>query len=116
MDALSMESSSGAVRGAAGPLRVCRENPRYFADAGGKPVYLTGSHTWRNFKDMGMTDPPAVFDFEAYLEFLTAHHHNCFRLWAWELTRGATGERRERLYVRPFAWPRTGPGQALDGK
>lgn len=29
-----------------GPLKVCRDNPRYFAIPDGEPVYLTGSHTW----------------------------------------------------------------------
>src|SRR5262249_42889122 len=42
---------------AAGPLRVLNENPRYFADGGGKIVYLTGAHTWSNLQDIGLTDP-----------------------------------------------------------
>ena len=40
------------------PLRVSGENPRYFADSQGHPVYLTGSHTWSNLVDMGPADPP----------------------------------------------------------
>ncbi len=28
-----------------GPLRPSAENPRYFADAENRPVYLTGSHS-----------------------------------------------------------------------
>ena len=35
-----------------GPLRVHRENPRYFADGTGKAVYLTGAHTWNLLPDM----------------------------------------------------------------
>ena len=31
---------------ATGPLRVCKENPRYFADGSGRAIYLTGSHNW----------------------------------------------------------------------
>jgi hypothetical protein len=34
---------------------------------------------------MGPTDPPAPFDFTAYLDFLDRHHHNFIRLWRWEL-------------------------------
>ena len=56
--------------GGVGPLRGCEENPRYFADGSGRAVYLTGSHTWSNLKDMGGEDPPAAFDFDAYLDFL----------------------------------------------
>ena len=43
---------------ASGPLRVHPENRRYFADASGRAVYLTGSHTWANIVDHGETDPP----------------------------------------------------------
>ena len=61
---------------AAGPLRVHPQNPRYFtdgaknADGSLKAVYLTGSHTWNNLVDMDKADPPAPFDFPAYLDFL----------------------------------------------
>ena len=44
---------------AAGPLRVHPENPRYFTDGSGKAIYLTGSHTWSNLQDQGMTGPAA---------------------------------------------------------
>jgi hypothetical protein len=98
----------------AGPLRASRDNPRYFADPSGEVVYLTGSHTWSNFKDMGPTDPPAPFDFEAYLDFMAEHSHNFIRLWTWELTRYAYDGKT--TYCAQFPWPRTGPGNALDGK
>ena len=29
-----------------GPLRVHPANGRYFTDASGRAIYLTGSHTW----------------------------------------------------------------------
>ena len=32
-----------------GPLRPHPANPRYFADATGAPVYLSGIHTWSDF-------------------------------------------------------------------
>ena len=99
---------------AAGPLRVCKENPRYFTDGTGKAVYLTGAHTWSNLKDMGETDPPPTFDFAGYLDFLQQHNHNFIRMWTWELSTYSYSEKR--TYARPFPWPRTGPGKALDGK
>jgi hypothetical protein len=110
--------SSAAPQPAAGPLRVSRDNPRYFTDGSGKAVLLTGAHTWNNLQDMGETDPPPAFDWEAYLGFLTQHDHNFVRLWRWELTiwdTKANGERR-RHFCAPHPWPRTGPGTALDGK
>ncbi|MBN1670554.1 MAG: hypothetical protein JXR37_05955 [Kiritimatiellae bacterium] len=102
----------------AGPLRVCRENPRYFADARGRAVYLTGSHTWANLKDKGPTDPPAPFDYDGYLAFLEKHNHNFIRLWTWELTTYSYSKQPpvSYSYDAPFPWPRTGPGKALDGK
>lgn len=112
---------------ATGPLRVHPDNPRYFTDGAkqpdGKPraVLLTGAHTWNNLVDMGRSDPPEAFDFEAYLNFLKKHHHNFIRLWAWDSTtwdtraNGALG--KDFIHqAAPLPWPRTGPGNALDGK
>src|SRR5690606_297142 len=67
-----------------GPLHVDSANPRYFADAAGQVVYLTGSHTWSNLQDNGGSDPPPIFDYPQYLDFLQANNHNFFRLWTWE--------------------------------
>ncbi len=109
-----------------GPLRVHPTNPRYFtdgtrlADGSLKAVYLTGSHTWNNLQDMSETDPPARFDFSAYLDFLVRHNHNFIRLWRWELVSWDTKANREKvprhLVCAPHPWARTGPGAALDGK
>jgi len=101
---------------ARGPLTVCAENPRYFTDGTGRAIYLTGSHTWNNFKDMGPTDPPEEFDFDAYLDTLVRLNHNFIRLWTWELTQYVYNSDGRMQYCRPFPWPRTGPGRALDGK
>lgn len=100
---------------ATGPLRVDPVNPRYFT-AGAGAVYLTGSHTWANFKDRAHSDPPPAFDDAAYLDFLVAHHHNFVRLWTWEQPHSADDDPARPLYFTPFAWPRTGPGTASDGK
>lgn len=113
---------------ARGPLRVHPENPRYFtdgtktSDGSLEVVYLTGAHTWNNLVDMGRDDPPAAFDFEAYLDFLERHGHNFIRLWAWDSTvwdtraNGSLGKTEFVHRVAPLPWARTGPGEAVDGK
>jgi hypothetical protein len=115
-------AAGGRAATAAGPLRVSKANPRYFAGPSGKPILLVGSHVWNNLVDMSPDDPPAAFDFDAYLDFLEKHHHNFIRLWAWELsnwdTRGNNARWRKPKphVVAPLPWPRTGPGKAIDGK
>jgi hypothetical protein len=103
---------------ATGPLRVHPTNPRYFTDGSGKAIYLTGSHTWANFMDRGPSNPPAAFDYSAYLEFLRKHHHNFIRLWTHELfnEEDAGGDADPVGYAAPLPWQRTGPGNAWDGK
>jgi hypothetical protein len=34
------------------PLKVLPANPRYFSDGSNRAVYLTGSHTWLNFRPL----------------------------------------------------------------
>ncbi len=101
---------------ASGPLRVSRKNPRYFTDRTGRAIYLTGSHTWSSLQDIGPADPPSPFDFEAYLDFLSEHHHDFIRLWRWELPKWRARRGRRFFYCAPHPWRRTGPGNALDGK
>jgi Family of unknown function (DUF6298)/Putative collagen-binding domain of a collagenase len=117
---LSGGQEPAAQRAAAGPLRAV-SNSRYFIDPAGKPVYLTGSHTWNNLVDMGKSDPPEPFDFSGYLDFLDRHGHNFIRLWAWDSTQWDTRANRGLgkdyiHHVAPLPWRRTGPGMALDGK
>jgi hypothetical protein len=112
---------------APGPLRVHPANARYFTagekfpDGSLKAVYLTGAHTWNNLVDMGRSEPPEVFDFAGYLDFLEKHRHNFIRLWAWDSTawntraNGSLG--KDFIHnVAPLPWARTGPELALDGK
>ncbi len=106
-----------------GPLRVCQDNPRYFADKNGKALLLVGSHVWYNLVDMGPEDPPRPFDYEAYLTWITQLNHNFMRMWAWEMTQWDTKAngahaRKDvtRFYVTPHPWLRTGEDKALDGK
>jgi uncharacterized protein YjdB len=96
-------------------LRRSTQNPRYFENASGQIVYLTGSHTWSNLQDNGTTDPPAAFNYSAYLDFLESHNHNFFRLWAWEQAKW-TAEISADYWITPGPFARTGPATALDGK
>jgi hypothetical protein len=106
----------------AGPLRVSNANPRYFTDASGRAVYLAGSHNWHNFQDNGHRlpqgqDPPPVFEYKSYLDFLQSHHHNFFRLWRWEAPQWTDVQPEGVIkYCQPHPWVRSGPGLASDGK
>jgi len=121
---LCLASASAADPGpfpASGPLRLHAANPRYFADAAGTPVLLVGSHTWTSLVDMDQADPPAPFDFAAYLDFLARYGHNFIRLWTWDSTlldtRGDGKLGKDSAHhCAPLAWARRGPGLALDGK
>ena len=97
-----------------GPLGVCAENRRYFTDDSERAIYLTGSHTWVSLKDLGKSDPPAPFDYDAYLDLLQDHNHNFMRMWTWELAQYSYDG--EETYSAPHPWLRCGPGTALDGK
>lgn len=110
----AIEQTVGPARG---PLAVSSENPRYFADPSGTLVLLAGAHTWGNLQDNGIGDPPPVFDYEAFLDFLVAHNINFFRLWVWEQARWGPWSRSDYYYFYPGPpYERTGPGLALDGK
>lgn len=105
------------ARPASGQLQVSSANPRYFADPAGKIVFLTGSHTWGNLQDYqyeSQLSPPQM-DFGAYLDFLKRHHHNFFRLWAWESSMNP-GAKQTTISYDPTPYQRKGPGMALDGK
>jgi len=102
---------------ATGPLRVNKENPRYFTDGTKMPdgslraVYLTGSHHWNNLQDSAKLGKPLTekFDYDGYLRLLARLNHNYIRMWSWEV-----GE--NDVYYDPAPWVRTGPGTAADGK
>ncbi|MBM3853752.1 MAG: hypothetical protein FJ399_11440, partial [Verrucomicrobia bacterium] len=102
---------------ARGPLRVYPENPRYFTDGSGRPVYLTGSHTWQNLQDLGPSNPPPVFDYDRYLDVMEKHGHNFMRLWRYELVKwvGWRGTGGGDWFASHHPWKRTGPGLAADG-
>lgn len=96
-------------------LTVSSSNPRYFQDASGKIVYLTGSHNWNNFQDGAKVGQPIqAFDYNAYLRFMQGHNMNFMRFWVSEGW-GYCGPMKTPGYHEPMAYPRTGPGNALDG-
>lgn len=97
-----------------GPLRVNPDNPRYFTDNSGKAIFLTGSHTWSNFQEVGSSNPPPTTDYSTYLDFLDFNNHNFFRLWAWEQSKWAPWT-SDQIWFAPSIFQRTGPGNALDG-
>lgn len=101
----------------AGPLRRNPANPRYFTDASGKAIYLTGSHTWSNMMDRGTLHPPQVpFDNPAYMQWMVSENFNFMRLWTAEVTDSAdTNDVDENVVAMPWKWMRTGPGNANDG-
>jgi collagenase-like protein with putative collagen-binding domain/uncharacterized protein DUF6298/Big-like domain-containing protein len=101
--------------GFGGPLRVSPVNPRYFTDGGGRAIYLTGAHTWPSFQDVGLTDPPAAFNWTGFLDFLQGHHLNFMLLYRWEQAKWSA-EIPNDLWLDPTAYLRPGPGTALDGK
>src|SRR5579864_4191471 len=117
---MSGESSAGPP--VTEPLRRSDSNPRYFTDGSGRAIFLTGSHNWHNFQDNGHRlptgdDPPPVFDYEGYLDFLEKHNHNFFRLWRWESPKWSDAQPSGMVkYCQPHPWKRTGPDLAADGK
>jgi Family of unknown function (DUF6298)/Putative collagen-binding domain of a collagenase len=100
---------------ATGPLRALPNNSHYFTDGSGQAIYLTGSHTWSDLQDTGLGDPPSVFDYPAFLDFLVAHHHNFMRLYTQEQSAWG-GWLTAEIRFTPHPYLRTGPGLALDGK
>jgi len=102
------------IGGIAGPLRVHPENPRYFGDDSGRVVYLTGSHTWLDLQDGRLGGKLLHFDYDEFLDFLSKHHHNFFRLWAWESPNWVLPN-SQVVRIDPMPFVRSGPGQATDG-
>jgi hypothetical protein len=86
--------------------------PRYFTDSGGAVIYLSGAHVNNNFIDRS---DQAIVNFSGYLDFLQEHNLNFARLWIWEQA-AWTHESAKKVEFDPLPYPRTGPGQALDGK
>jgi len=112
--ALAGPREHGAARDAMGPLVVHGANPRYFADPSGRPVYLSGSHTWAVVQDGGPEWPPAPLDWPAFLARIVEYGHTFTRLWTWEQPRWASWWKGD-YHFTPVPWARVGPEQARDG-
>jgi hypothetical protein len=101
-----------------GPL-VASGNPNYFKDADGKVLILNGSQTWNTFQDWGSNGALETLDFDAFVNFLSAHGHNFTLLWITEMPKfcgfPATVSSPPDLIAGPLPWLRTGPGNATDG-
>ena len=108
-----VEASGRAA--ATGPLRPSISNPRYFTDGSQQVIYLTGSHNWASLQDIGTVDPPAKFDYTAFVNFLEAHGHNFMRMWVWEQAKWVPWA-TDDVYVEPLPYVREGPDLALDNK
>ena len=102
----------------AGPL-TASGSPQYFKDANGTVLILNGSQTWNTLQDWGSNGGVQTLDFNAYVNFLTAHGHNFTLLWRTELPKfcglPTTESSPPDLTVSPHPWLRTGPGKAADG-
>lgn len=114
---LSGVSLSVEAQDRMGPLSVHPDNPRYFRHAAtGRAVLLTGSHTWDSLLDIGKSNPPKPFDYDAYLKWLQSYGHNFFRLWSNEFTFFHYDDNDQQpFYTAPQPWRRVGPGLASDG-
>lgn len=112
-----------------GVLRVSTDNPRYFTDNSGEPIYLSGWNCWGNLQD-GM-DNAWSYDwgnpfyvsrggYTGYIDDHVADNFNYVRLWMYESpkieydddARPSWGDD----FPTPMPWKRTGPGIAYDGK
>lgn len=101
-----------------GPLKVSA-NPRYFQDADGNVLLLSGSQTWNTVQDWGSHGSLQPLDFNAFVKFLQSNGHNFTLLWYTELPKfcgfPSTASSPPELTVGPHPWQRTGPGRATDG-
>ncbi|OQB13147.1 MAG: hypothetical protein BWY15_01947 [Firmicutes bacterium ADurb.Bin193] len=103
------------MRKICGVLRAHSTNPRYFTDDTGKPIYLTGSHTWSNIQEYLGPDPDKKFDYPSYLDWLEGYGFNFMRGWVWEEA-SYDNVATEKIYIGPLPYVRSGPGIAADGE
>ena len=95
-----------------GTIQVSSSNARYFSQSG-SIVVLSGFHTWETLVDHGDSDPPDVFDYDAFLDALVAKNNNFIKLWTCESLRDWCDAVK---YFDPPVYQRNGPGNAADGK
>ncbi|GAB6164222.1 hypothetical protein JCM19992_02220 [Thermostilla marina] len=104
-----------------GVLRVCPQNPLFFADGDGRAIYLAGHQGFVDLQDNSFNKPfvwkgQRRLDWPAYLDFLTEHRFNYVRNWIiW-----STGSGSMAAVNQATAWPMpyrrvAGYGKARDG-
>ena len=98
----SLNAGQGSSR-TRGILKVCDQNGRYFC-SGGEAVYLTGSHTWDNFQDIGGVE----FDYDDYLDWMKSMNQNFIRLWAWETPQGTDWANNSNYTINPLPYLKSG--------
>ncbi|MFZ5424545.1 MAG: carbohydrate-binding protein [Patescibacteria group bacterium] len=104
---VSVPSAKGQTLTQGPTVHVHPQNPKYFADSNGNPLYLTGSHTWallHQHPDISATDTSDAHMAE-FLDTVQGHGNNFVRFWS----------NSSYLESKPFPWKRTGPGTAADG-
>jgi len=94
------------VQTISGPLRVCRDNPRYFENAEGKAIYLTGSHIHTSFQDRVYMDrtPASTLNYEEYIDFMEKYNHNFLRMWCRECGFGPDPRSGRMTKTYPFVY------------
>lgn len=99
-----------------GPLRVSRENPRYFAQPDGQSILLAGAHDGWELQDYawGDANAPVRFQWDAFLDFLVENNLNVIRMWCVESTKV---NEDDGTLTEPMAHDRvSGKGMANDGE
>lgn len=96
-----------------GLLKKSSANPRYFEDGAGKPILLTGSHTWANFQEVRLAGEPD-FDYDEFLDMMVSRNHNFMRLWQWGHPVWAPWT-KEKVHFSPLPYARSGAESASDG-
>ena len=97
-----------------GPLKVLPSNSRYFMDATGKAVYLTGWYPAYAFQDnaWGEKKIPQTLNFTGYLNDLKQRNLNHIRMWVVEHTKYSD---LDLFLTTPMPWLRVS-GVANDGR
>lgn len=92
-------------------LSVSEDNPRYFINQAGEPVFLAGSKYWLALQDGGESSPPSAFDWDTYLSTMVGKGHNCIPFYIWEGNAGWYSEDRSAdWYISPYPWVNNGDG------
>lgn len=104
--------------GQMGPLVPSSSNPNFFMRPDGKVIVLSGTQTWDTMQNTSESSTPEVFDFTAYVNFLSAHGHNTTILWHKDLPKycnwGADNG-GSTWYMTLWPWNRNGGPGAGDG-